>query len=882
MNIFFPIIDETIKLLHKVLENNRLKATDIHEIILVGGSTFVPQVRQQLASEIGIPLNFSSDPTTSIAVGAAYYAANKNYEPSVATKEKIPGKIADDTTAYEEPIEIDFEIETSYNKSSRDSEEVLLVFCKGAFENKFFRVFRNDGGFDTGFLPLKSKNTLFLSLVPSVVNLFHLYLYDHNLEEIKTQSQELSITLGKYTIGGQPLPHDISIEVDDIENRSTRLEVIFERNTTLPQKKILYREISKTIKKGSKDDITINIMEGDKNARPSSNLTIGCVTISGKDLKTDLIKGSDIEIQLHITDSRVLNTAVFLVMSQQEFKNVFSISEKQINLDRLRDQYSQLEVELRETIRQFEYNDNDIWEIKANSLLEELKSVKARLFKLKHGDKSDEKYIIAEKIRRISQEADKLGGNERMAMLVEEYYEMKERVMESIKGVDFEKEEMRRKFQKIEQSEDSFIRSRNLSFIEGKIQQLRDLHWDVLCNTTSFLIGQYVQWRENPESSFKDYTAAKQLIKMADTSLQKESYAEFRSQVFSLTHLMVIDTSHLNQGLKEPALANQQYISIIRIFQHCEISTDDNFNVPRAKKQLQAEFGISKEGFIEVGGYTYTRQNVFEELERPDFLSRLNFHKNIWQNPHILGLLENNRGDLLEMENEFKNFFNNPDFDAFFSPYFAGPFNYLSRSLLTELKLEEMGNLLSYEGFLLPAEREESFRPIRLFLDENLILLRNVNAENYKLMRPKMAHWIDTDWHLFFNYLPHEFYDIRGDIAVKLVNIGVAVQKKHRRDCKKMSQQLVSLADMPEHLRQTISSNHLAYNSTKSWGIPNLKGGFWIGWIILLILRSIFSDSCNSNGKYHMSPSSYKIQYRASDTFLKRQIDSLRGIGPNR
>ena len=58
-NIFFPIIDETIKLLHKVLENNKLKATDIHEIILVGGSTFVPQVRQQLASEIGIPLNFS-------------------------------------------------------------------------------------------------------------------------------------------------------------------------------------------------------------------------------------------------------------------------------------------------------------------------------------------------------------------------------------------------------------------------------------------------------------------------------------------------------------------------------------------------------------------------------------------------------------------------------------------------------------------------------------------------------------------------------------------------------------------------------------------------------------------------------------------------------
>ena len=135
-------------------------------------------------------------------------------------------------------------------------------------------------------------------------------------------------------------------------------------------------------------------------------------------------------------------------------------------------------------------------------------------------------------------------------MLVEEYYR-NERTgnEESIKSVDFEKEEMRRKFQKIEQSEDSFIRSRNLSFIEGKIQLLRDLHWDVLCNTTSYLIEQYVQWRETQKVRIKNYNAAKQLIKMADTSLQKESYAEFRSQVFSLTHLMVIDTIASQPGI---------------------------------------------------------------------------------------------------------------------------------------------------------------------------------------------------------------------------------------------------------------------------------------------------------------------------------------------
>src|SRR6185436_14020973 len=70
-NIFLPIINETITLLKKVMENNNLTAKDINQIVLVGGSTFVPQVKEQLALQTGIQLNHSSDPTTSIAAGAA-------------------------------------------------------------------------------------------------------------------------------------------------------------------------------------------------------------------------------------------------------------------------------------------------------------------------------------------------------------------------------------------------------------------------------------------------------------------------------------------------------------------------------------------------------------------------------------------------------------------------------------------------------------------------------------------------------------------------------------------------------------------------------------------------------------------------------------------
>src|SRR6185295_7945965 len=92
--IFLPIINETIRLLKNVMENNRLAPKYINEIILVGGSTFLPQVREQLSLQTGIPLNFSSDPTTSIAAGAAYYSANKYYEASTIENEPRSEEIA--------------------------------------------------------------------------------------------------------------------------------------------------------------------------------------------------------------------------------------------------------------------------------------------------------------------------------------------------------------------------------------------------------------------------------------------------------------------------------------------------------------------------------------------------------------------------------------------------------------------------------------------------------------------------------------------------------------------------------------------------------------------------------------------------------------------
>lgn len=548
--IFLPIINDTIKLIHTIIENNKLTAVDIHEIILVGGSTFLPQVREQLSLQTGIAINFSIDPTNSIAVGAAYYAANKYYEPTVVEPLISNEAIGTDLLASINFNPVNFEIDISYNRSSRDTEEVLLISCSGEYENNFYRITRADGGFDTGFIHLKAKKTEFLPLLSGSTNKFALQLYDEQKNAIKSLVKEITIAQGIYNIDGQPLPHDISIEIDDVENKTTKLEVIFERNSLLPQKRTLYREISKTIIKGSKESIIINILEGDKNSRASSNLTIGCIEISGKDLQSDLIKGSDIEIQIQVNDSRVMDTTVYLVMTQQEFKNVFSVSEKQINITRLQEQFLQLENELLDTIRGFQYNEDKIWEIKCDMLLQDLQIMKTTLFKLKEKDKSDEKYVIAERMTRISQEADKLGGNERIALLLEEYLHYKETVLEAINMADFIKDELRKDYQKVEATETSTLKSKSVSVIENKLKQMDDLYWKALSNTNSFLIQRFIEYKGYDANYFKDYSAAKSIFKMADAVLEQEKYPEFRRHIFSLSSLLVRANHNFNIDFK--------------------------------------------------------------------------------------------------------------------------------------------------------------------------------------------------------------------------------------------------------------------------------------------------------------------------------------------
>lgn len=69
-----PLVDKTIRCCNNALADAQLKVSDIDTIVMVGGSTRVPLVKQSVSSFFGKPVNDSVNPDEVVALGAAVQA----------------------------------------------------------------------------------------------------------------------------------------------------------------------------------------------------------------------------------------------------------------------------------------------------------------------------------------------------------------------------------------------------------------------------------------------------------------------------------------------------------------------------------------------------------------------------------------------------------------------------------------------------------------------------------------------------------------------------------------------------------------------------------------------------------------------------------------
>lgn len=511
--IIEAFIQQTIALMEQVLRKNDVSPNDLAFILMIGGSTYIPAVRERLQQHFQVKINYEVDPTTAVAKGAAYYAGMKLLQ--LPTTEKPL------STSHQKT---DLDIKVAYSKVAKEEETVFIAEISGIIAKRFYRITRVDGGYDSGLKPLTAAITEYLPLVENVHNQFSFKVYDEQNNVLATEVPMINITHGKFNIDGQPLPNDICLEVDAIEENTTFLEPVFKKNDILPVKKTVIKEVSRFIGKGSTDELIINVLEGDVDSLPASNKTIGFIKIAGKDLERDLIKGSEVELTFEISESRDLMVQVYLTLTGQEFENVFSPSETHVDLGGIHQELSNIEENLIGKTKQLERQEKYEQAGSLQEILAQIKTLKERIDQLDATDITDEKYQIDEEKRKIAKQIHVYFSQSVFRKVLERYYSLKTNTKI---GLAFNQEALpadREQFEAIIANEKQYLATASVPVIKMKISQIEGIIQRVNSRreiTNSDIIGYFGSMKNH---RYLEKSKADALIIKGESALAKENY----------------------------------------------------------------------------------------------------------------------------------------------------------------------------------------------------------------------------------------------------------------------------------------------------------------------------------------------------------------------
>ena len=517
-----PDVDKTIAFVKEVIASNNLAATAIDRIILIGGSTYIPCVREQLKQCVGVTVDDSIDPTSAVVEGACYYAGSK---PSNLIEEPT----SEDKDDSEDTLECAF----FYEQQSRDEEELITAKITVGTAQKY-RITRSDGGYDSGIKPYNSSGfSEFVPLISRGHNSFKIQFLDEKHNVLKSYSA-ITITQGSYNVQGQPLPNDICMEIDDEEAKVTRLENIFKKGSILPLKKKIYKTASKSILKGSTSSISINIIEGKSSGLPSSGLSIGYIEITGEHLEEDLVQGTDIEIEIEVTESRELSVNAYLQSCDQEFSNIFSESERVISIHKIHRDVQNILVDVEEMIASS--NDKEAFEFSntLNKIRQGLIEIQIEASLIEEDDISDKKYQLDDQKRKLIYDFDALTRNKTIAKEIKDYTLIKlGMVNEFTKNPS---EQFKLQFEEIIKNEKEVINSGDKFLIRAKIKELRSLQNTMFQSKDENFILYFLSIKN--ETTFTDKSHAQSLIKDGEIAMRDKNYKALKFVVYALSNLL--------------------------------------------------------------------------------------------------------------------------------------------------------------------------------------------------------------------------------------------------------------------------------------------------------------------------------------------------------
>lgn len=309
--IMEPFFRKAVALCQKILQRNRLDGNQLTKLILVGGPTYSPYLRQMLKEEVTPNVDTSVDPMTAVAKGATLYAATRD----------IP---ADLMTA---PDADTIEIEMHYDTMSTDLVTFLAIKVKDKKVNTAgmaVEVVRADGAWSSGKVPYEEGGIVVeLSLAERTANNFTVRFTNDFGHNVKVTPDNLTILQG-LQVSAAPLPYHIGFGVwDDSEDRALFVPFLgLEKSKPVPAHGVANGRKT-TMRLVPNDETTFLKIPVYQAASFVANSPadlyehIADLIVTGKDVENEIPAGTEVEVQVSVDSSEMMNFEIYVPKTEE-------------------------------------------------------------------------------------------------------------------------------------------------------------------------------------------------------------------------------------------------------------------------------------------------------------------------------------------------------------------------------------------------------------------------------------------------------------------------------------------------------------------------------------------------------------------------------------
>lgn len=523
-----PSVTKTIDLAKKTLKESGVQLSSITKIVLVGGPTQTPYIRQSLEKEFKLTIDTSIDPLTVVARGACVYGLSQ----------RIPQDLILETredNAEEHKLKLHYDAMTSEDESPVAGKFESLEDA----EDDYFIKIQSDSGFYSSS-KIRLKKGKFLDTVAvekGKSNTYWIYLFDKDGKTIPVFPDSFSVTHG-LTVSGAPIPHTIGIVYakKGFANSFQFTEACdpyFDKGSIPPLKETKSYRTARKLFKGKGGYLPVKVYEGES-SNPDNNIIITRTKIDGSKLPYDLPEGSEV----NITIRKDRDMSVFVEAY------IPSIG---LTIDARADTYAQavdtkkLTVELETQKERIKKVEGSISSEEQDKLEDTIETVETNI-KNAESDTDDRKKAERD-LQELKSDLDKIELDRTIPQLSDEFHEKLDQLNDSLDSIEDEAERARIAdvIKVIKDEGEKAVESNDKEILVRLNEQLQDFITAIILNNPEVWID-WLNDIKSRKSELSNQDEAEYHIGKAEEAVEHGDSDELKRHIRSLFALLPEDT----------------------------------------------------------------------------------------------------------------------------------------------------------------------------------------------------------------------------------------------------------------------------------------------------------------------------------------------------